>query len=408
MQPLMQTQSASPAPEVTPKAKATGDDRDGQKDPFESLLEGDDTSDENDVALVPQKGILRSSEGIAEDRSVPEEAVTPERLLAEDTGSPLTDRSSGEGVVFRGEASPADGPDAELSASVQTDQPLTAIDAAGIEPPEVGLVGAVATDASPQKGEPAAPLPTERSAPPLRTEPVVLQAAAPALQNADLTRAAALVPGTSGDQPERPAVEVQVQRVPPAASTTAPFVMPAQAQTQVFTAVINTGRMDEIAGLSSPSLARADALMTLASGVDAPRFAALGTAPVLPQPNVVLQQIATILPGRADGQVELRLDPPELGNVRLQFSQSDGSLLTLVSAERPEIDAMLRRHADGLLAMLKEAGFDDVSLQFGDHAQQGMDQQAEHAQSGEGGRSSMAETVVLSVPVISDRLDLRM
>ncbi|MEO0388857.1 MAG: flagellar hook-length control protein FliK [Pseudomonadota bacterium] len=97
-------------------------------------------------------------------------------------------------------------------------------------------------------------------------------------------------------------------------------------------------------------------------------------ASALPQirQNAVLPQIADQMilrlsnqTGAATGDVEIRLDPPELGRVRIGFSGLDGALTGTITAERPEIEALLRRHADALERTLADAGFSGVTLNFG-------------------------------------------
>ncbi len=85
-------------------------------------------------------------------------------------------------------------------------------------------------------------------------------------------------------------------------------------------------------------------------------------------PHVADQMVVRLTNQGADvaGQeIEIRLDPPELGRVRIGFTGLDGQLAGLVTAERPEVEAMLRRNADALERALSEAGFDSVSLSFG-------------------------------------------
>ncbi|MEM9431000.1 MAG: flagellar hook-length control protein FliK [Pseudomonadota bacterium] len=69
-------------------------------------------------------------------------------------------------------------------------------------------------------------------------------------------------------------------------------------------------------------------------------------------------------------EIEVRLDPPELGRVRIGFSGLDGALTGVVTAERPEIEALLRRNVDALERTLAEAGFSGISLSFGDSRQE--------------------------------------
>ncbi len=69
--------------------------------------------------------------------------------------------------------------------------------------------------------------------------------------------------------------------------------------------------------------------------------------------------------------VELRLDPPELGSVRFRMDQTHTDLVVTIIAERPDTLDLMRRHADQLLADLRQAGFQGASLNFGASHEQG-------------------------------------
>jgi flagellar hook-length control protein FliK len=73
---------------------------------------------------------------------------------------------------------------------------------------------------------------------------------------------------------------------------------------------------------------------------------------------------ATATPTR-DGGVEIRLDPPELGRLSIEFARGeDGVVTAMVAAERPETLDIMRRHGELLLRELARFGIGDASLQF--------------------------------------------
>lgn len=67
--------------------------------------------------------------------------------------------------------------------------------------------------------------------------------------------------------------------------------------------------------------------------------------------------------GGEDSTINLRLDPPELGNVaiRLQFSAKDKTVKAVVTAEKPETHLMLQRESTALERALQTAGYDAAS-----------------------------------------------
>jgi len=83
-----------------------------------------------------------------------------------------------------------------------------------------------------------------------------------------------------------------------------------------------------------------------ASGVQAP-----------PPATQVLQ--ALIDPGRDRAvPLDLALDPPELGRLRLSFSEINGTLTLVIAAERPETADLMRRHLGLLVQEFARAGID--------------------------------------------------
>lgn len=88
--------------------------------------------------------------------------------------------------------------------------------------------------------------------------------------------------------------------------------------------------------------------------------AALSAAPV-----AAAQIVAAIKAERTGNSVEVRLDPPEMGRVRIDFiMETAEAVRAVLTAERPETLEHLRRNMDDLLAQLKQAGFSTVDLEF--------------------------------------------
>jgi len=92
-----------------------------------------------------------------------------------------------------------------------------------------------------------------------------------------------------------------------------------------------------------------------------------GPAPVPPEiARIVAPQIAAVLPASpGTGQIEIQLDPPELGKVEILFDMTETRLRATVVAERPAVGEMMRRHADILQIQLQQAGFVEIDLHFG-------------------------------------------
>ncbi|MBC7738200.1 MAG: flagellar hook-length control protein FliK, partial [Candidatus Saccharibacteria bacterium] len=74
-----------------------------------------------------------------------------------------------------------------------------------------------------------------------------------------------------------------------------------------------------------------------------------------------------------DHQVELSLDPVELGKLRFEFTTTNDRIQVNLSVERSDTLDLLRRHADVLRAEFRDAGLDASTLSFSQWAQKGRD-----------------------------------
>lgn len=86
-----------------------------------------------------------------------------------------------------------------------------------------------------------------------------------------------------------------------------------------------------------------------------------------PQPHPALQQAAEVLikANLTQSGVSVRLDPPELGNVTIQFQfDSERAVTAVIRTDVAETAALLRDRAEILIQTLKENGFGHVDLSF--------------------------------------------
>lgn len=84
-----------------------------------------------------------------------------------------------------------------------------------------------------------------------------------------------------------------------------------------------------------------------------------GHAGVLPQIQ------AAVIAGMGRDTVEVRLDPPDLGRVRIDFSVEGGDAIkAIIGAERSETLDHLRRNIADLEQQLRQAGFGSISFEF--------------------------------------------
>lgn len=123
-------------------------------------------------------------------------------------------------------------------------------------------------------------------------------------------------------------------------------------------------------GEASPKAIAADPSAAAAQAAPAWRLAASHGAEAAHAPRAparardVAEQITLAVATAAEPQVELRLDPPELGRVQIRLTHGETGLQAVVLADRPETQDFLRRNAEALRVELTEAGYGSVSLEF--------------------------------------------
>ncbi len=81
---------------------------------------------------------------------------------------------------------------------------------------------------------------------------------------------------------------------------------------------------------------------------------------------VVNQVVQMVMRANLEGMIEVRLQPEELGRVRLTMTQVDASIIVQITAERPETLDLLRRNIDMLEGDLRDQGFENASFTFGE------------------------------------------
>ena len=79
----------------------------------------------------------------------------------------------------------------------------------------------------------------------------------------------------------------------------------------------------------------------------------------------VALQVAKATSAHPDGQVELRLNPEELGRVRITMKAGDGTMVVSINAERGETLDLMRRHINLLAEEFQDLGYRDLQFDFG-------------------------------------------
>ncbi|WP_299147444.1 flagellar hook-length control protein FliK [uncultured Tateyamaria sp.] len=139
----------------------------------------------------------------------------------------------------------------------------------------------------------------------------------------------------------------------------------------------------------------------------------LQTRPDLP-PHVA-QQIAEALHRAPEKPLELVLNPPELGRVRMRLSPSDAGIVVSVVADRPETLDLMRRNIEDLGRSFEELGYEDISFSFaqGDQTEQdpdGSHQEAETARADpfEKQTTTVIPALISALKITPDGVDIRL
>ncbi|PRZ49331.1 flagellar hook-length control protein FliK [Tritonibacter scottomollicae] len=88
-------------------------------------------------------------------------------------------------------------------------------------------------------------------------------------------------------------------------------------------------------------------------------------------PRHVAQQLAEAVATAGKRNVDVSLNPRELGHVNMRVTTTDVGVTVVINAERPETEDLMRRHIQDLAREFKDMGFSDISFEFGSDAQTG-------------------------------------
>lgn len=101
-------------------------------------------------------------------------------------------------------------------------------------------------------------------------------------------------------------------------------------------------------------------------GTTVPTGQATPTMPVRAEmPQHVAHAIAQALHSSPEKNVEIALNPVELGRVRIVMSPSDAGMTVNILADRPETLELMRRNIDDLGRSMSELGYEDINFSFG-------------------------------------------
>ena len=148
--------------------------------------------------------------------------------------------------------------------------------------------------------------------------------------------------------------------------TTTPTTPQVSAVQQAFAA-------QALAGEQAGSGAQSDAsVLSGEPGPDMPGLSQLLTEAVLqpgtthrPEtPRMVAVQLAGAFAAKGERNVDVALNPEELGRVKMRVTTSEAGITVVIQTERPETGDLMRRHINELADEFRKMGFEDISFEF--------------------------------------------
>lgn len=197
---------------------------------------------------------------------------------------------------------------------------------------------------------------------------------------------------------------------PARASKMATEVAPPTATAQVISpTALNPATETSLPALMEVELPSAQMTNPALSKPVSPQAAAPSTASSPQVAEQVSAQISAALKSEGGQSIEIRLDPEELGRVRIVLSGKDGSMNVAIFSEKPEVLDLMRRHSDRL-----ETDFADIGYEGAEFTFQQEDDDSQHSQQSQTGAADIdaSQTEMTTPPLPSAsggeaRLDLR-
>jgi len=175
--------------------------------------------------------------------------------------------------------------------------------------------------------------------------------------------------------------------------------------TQPFVNQMAMQFLEQSALLQGTPIPQLQAETTLRGVAPLPSFQASDTATAR---HIAQQMLVTITSNEA-GQSEIRLDPKELGRLRMQIFVNENTLSMTILTERPETTDLMRRHVDTLMAEFQDLGYDSLSFSFGNEDGNSQEERgSDHPDQTLGDGTPIAETRSHTLLSSDNRLDLRL
>lgn len=196
-----------------------------------------------------------------------------------------------------------------------------------------------------------------------QSNPDQLEQNAPLFDDEEFAGKATNFDGLKDDKPGRPSSEIR-----PILSSNIPSVKPALNISEQSMPMIVDAQIEDVEMISQIEVvgSKDRAFLQTASASNPLQFNPTGARHVMGQVTAGLNQLA-------DGTVEIRLNPAELGRITIQLIEAAGGIQSAsVLVEKPEVLDLLRRNENLLGAEFEQAGLGAMSFSF--NQQEGTDE----------------------------------
>jgi flagellar hook-length control protein FliK len=177
----------------------------------------------------------------------------------------------------------------------------------------------------------------------------------------------------------------------------------------------DTAKLSQSASLLADSLAGQTSLSAELPGLSQLLTEAViqpGATHRVETPRMIATQLAEAFAAKGERNMEVSLNPEELGRVKMRVSTSEAGIVMTIQTERPETGDLMRRHINELAEEFRRMGFQDISFEFSS-GDSGFGSQAEQSLA-DGSGSSVgirgAETEMAPAEEVADKQmqDLRL
>ena len=118
-------------------------------------------------------------------------------------------------------------------------------------------------------------------------------------------------------------------------------------------------------------------------------------------PRLVAVQLAQAFVAKGERNVDVALNPEELGRVKMRVSTSEAGITVVIQTERAETGDLMRRHINELADEFRKMGFENISFQFSGGGASGGQTSGEGESQSAGGTSRTGDSEELAAAEIA-------